>query len=46
MTANNMMITIHIEGAELPVVLDTKKATVFAQELDRAGKKWRLGMTV
>jgi hypothetical protein len=46
MTANNMMITFHIEGADLPIILDTKKAAVFAQELDKAGKKWRLGNTL
>jgi|ETNvirenome_6_85_1030632.scaffolds.fasta_scaffold00276_33 hypothetical protein len=43
MTANNMFISIIVDGAKLPIVLDTKKATIFAQELDRAGKKWRIG---
>ena len=33
-----MMINIHIEGAEQPIVLPINKAKVFAKELDKAGK--------
>jgi ATP-dependent Clp protease adapter protein ClpS len=40
-----IMINIHIEGADTPVVLPMNKATTFAKELERAGKKWRLGKT-
>ena len=40
-----MMINIHIEGTDQPVVLPIAKATVFAQELDKSGKKWRMGKT-
>jgi len=40
-----MMINIHIEGANQPVVLPIAKATVFVQELDRNGKKWHIGKT-
>lgn len=40
-----MMINIHIEGDEQPIVLPINKAKVFAKELDKAGKKWRMGKT-
>lgn len=40
-----MMINIHIEGADQPVVLSIAKATVFVRELDRSGKKWHMGKT-
>ena len=41
----DMMINFHIEGAKLPIVLAVRKAWYFAQELERAGKQWRLGKT-
>ena len=41
----DMMITFHIKGLELPMVLQVTKAATFAKELDRAGKEWRLGNT-
>ena len=41
----DMMITIHIDGAEQPVVIDMNKITPVIKELERAGKKWRLGKT-
>ncbi len=40
-----MMVNIHMEGAEQPVGRPIAKATVFAQELDRSGKKGRMGKT-
>jgi hypothetical protein len=43
---NIMMINIHIDGADQPIVLPIEKAAVFAKELDRAGKTWRLGKTL
>jgi hypothetical protein len=45
MTENIMMINIHIDGTDQPIVLPIEKATVFAKELDKAGKKWRMGKT-
>ena len=42
----DMMITIHVEGVETPFALSVDKATTFAKELERAGKKWRLGKTI
>jgi hypothetical protein len=41
-----MMVNIHIEGTDQPVVLPINKATAFALELDKSGKKWRLGKTL
>jgi hypothetical protein len=41
----DMMITIHIEGAENALVVDMAKVQPVIKELERAGKVWRLGKT-
>jgi hypothetical protein len=41
----DMMITIHIDGVETPLVMDLGKVQPVIKELERAGKKWRLGKT-
>jgi len=43
---STMMINFHVTGIEQPIMVPIgKKADIFAKELDRAGKKWRLGKT-
>ena len=42
----SMIIQFHIEGTEMPVAIDVSKASKLATELDKQGKKWRLGNTL
>jgi hypothetical protein len=41
----DMMINIHVEGQEVPFTMAITKVQPLIKELDRAGKKWRLGST-
>lgn len=41
-----MFIELHIDGLEKPQLVEMSKAGKFAQELEKAGKKFRLGKTV
>jgi hypothetical protein len=41
-----MFINIHVEGMKQPLIVDITKASKLGQELERAGKKWRLGNTL
>tara|TARA_X000001382_G_C3167781_1_gene178451 strand:+ start:1642 stop:1785 length:144 start_codon:yes stop_codon:yes gene_type:complete len=41
-----LFIELHIDGLEKPHLVELSKAGKFAQELEKAGKKFRLGKTV
>lgn len=41
-----LFIELHIEGLEKPHLIEISKASKFSQELEKAGKKFRLGKTV
>jgi hypothetical protein len=41
-----MFIELHIDGMEQPQVVEISKAIKFSVELEKLGKKFRLGKTI